>query len=220
MRLDKPNASIYKTRFAESNGHGLRINGSGAAAQHAVSGRPPEGGGAAGVVCWNARLKAPRRRGRDQRGADGVIERLMRPPTPHALASLLSCPVPAAVAGKARPPTWASWRFHSVTELAVALLFLLSHLCFALFIAARLRVHTCATHSPTASVLRTVPRPRCVSAWPPRCCCGLSGCCCHCACCCCCCCCRRLHLCRCRCLRETACYRELWSCWQLNICCT
>jgi hypothetical protein len=75
--------------FVETDGHGLRIEGSDAVAQHAVGGggggggrtrgaegggSPPEGSGAAGVVGRDARLKAPRRRGRDQRGTDGVIE--------------------------------------------------------------------------------------------------------------------------------------------------
>jgi hypothetical protein len=73
----------------ETDRYGLRIKGSDAVAQHAVGGgggeggrtrgaegggSPPEGSGAAGVVGWDARLKTPRRRGRDQRGADGVIE--------------------------------------------------------------------------------------------------------------------------------------------------
>jgi hypothetical protein len=47
----------------------------------------------------------------------------------------------------------------------VALLFLISHLCVAPFIAAHLCVHTCATHSPTAFVqhtTRTVPSSACV----------------------------------------------------------
>jgi hypothetical protein len=107
------------------------------------------------------------------RSSCGPRNRFTCRPTPRLVSSDLNYPVPAPVAGKAVSTPLCLWPappFRSVTELAVALLFLLSHLRFALFIAARLRVHSCATHSPTASILYTVPYPRCVSAWPPRCC--------------------------------------------------
>ena len=76
------------------------------------------------------------------------------------------------------------WRCCSVTELVVALLFLLPHLRFAFLVAARLSVLAPVRPEPLVAYVLQLPFPRRVSAWS------------RCACCCCCC-----SRCCCRCLR-------------------